>query len=131
MKVSLIIAVYKDVEALHLIFKSLKNQTYENFEVVVAEDGESEVMLEAIAFAKNKYSFEIIHVRQEDNGVRKSCSQNNGIKASSGEYLIFIDGDCLLYSTFIRKSCSTCREKKYSNWTTSKCWSTVFDATKK
>ena len=32
MKVSVIIAVYKDVEALELIIESLKNQTYKNFE---------------------------------------------------------------------------------------------------
>ena len=33
MKVSVIIAVYKDVEALELIIESLKNQIYKNFEV--------------------------------------------------------------------------------------------------
>lgn len=112
MKVSLIVAVYLDVEAVYLIFKSLKNQTYKNFEVIVAEDGESQVMLEAIESAKNEFSFEIIHLRQEDTGVRKSCSQNNGIKKSSGEYLIFIDGDCLLYSTFIQNHVALAQEKK-------------------
>jgi glycosyltransferase involved in cell wall biosynthesis len=101
MKVSLIIAVYKDVEALNLIFKSLENQTYKNFEVVVAEDGESDVMASAIRHTRSKYSFEILHTTQKDNGVQKSKSQNNAIRASKGEYLIFIDGDCLLYSKFI------------------------------
>ncbi|MEA2072504.1 MAG: glycosyltransferase, partial [Campylobacterota bacterium] len=111
MKVSLIIAVYKDAEALRLIFKSLKNQTYDNFEVVVAEDGESQVMADAIEFAKEEYGFEIIHLTQEDIGVRKSLSQNNGIKASSGEYLVFIDGDCLLYSTFIQNHVALSQKK--------------------
>ncbi len=101
MRVSLIIAVYKDVEALELIFNSLEYQTYKNFEVVVAEDGESEVMSEFIKNAYEVYDFDIVHITQEDIGVRKSKSQNNGIKASSGEYLIFIDGDCILYSNFI------------------------------
>ena len=44
MKVSVIIAVYKDVEALELIIESLKNQTYKNFEVIIAEDGQDEKM---------------------------------------------------------------------------------------
>ncbi|MFY9082810.1 glycosyltransferase, partial [Aliarcobacter butzleri] len=39
MKISLIIAVYKDVESLELIIESLRNQTYKNFEVIIAEDG--------------------------------------------------------------------------------------------
>jgi glycosyltransferase involved in cell wall biosynthesis len=110
-KVSLIIAVYKDVEALKLIFDSLENQTYKNFEVVVAEDGDSEVMASTVKTARKEHSFEIVHTVQEDIGVRKSRSQNNGIKASSGEYLIFIDGDCLLYSSFIENHLALSGEK--------------------
>lgn len=111
MKVSLIIAVYKDTEALELIFESLENQSYKNFEVIVAEDGDSQVMANTVAAARKLYSFEIVHTTQEDIGVRKSRSQNNGIKASSGEYLIFLDGDCLLYSTFIENHLALSGEK--------------------
>ena len=100
MKVSVIVAVYKDVEALELIIESLKNQTYKNFEVIIAEDGQDEKMQ---AFIKSIKDLDIKHDTQEDIGVRKSKSQNNGIKTSSGEYLIFIDGDCILYSDFIEK----------------------------
>jgi len=98
MKVSLIIAVYKDVIALDLIIESLKNQTYKNFEVIIAEDGESDEMKEYI---KTIEGVEVKHTTQEDIGVRKARSQNNGILASTGEYIIFIDGDCPLFSTFI------------------------------
>jgi len=101
MKVSLIIAVYKDTLALELILKSLAYQTYKNFEVIVAEDGQSKEMHDAVARAREIYDFEIKHTTQEDLGVRKARSQNNAILAASGEYLVFIDGDCILYSTFI------------------------------
>ena len=111
MKVSLIIAVYKDVEALGLIFDSLAYQTYKNFEVVVAEDGDALEMQNFICDAKEKYAFEILHTTQEDRGVRKSRSQNNGVKASRGEYLIFIDGDCILYSNFIENHLALSGEK--------------------
>jgi len=41
MKVSVIIAIYKDIESLALILDSLSHQTYKNaFEIIVAEDGE-------------------------------------------------------------------------------------------
>lgn len=106
MKVSLIIAVYKDIEALELIFDSLVHQSYTNFEVVVAEDGESNIVREFIIKAHNKYDFAIVHTTQEDNAVQKSKSQNQGIRASSGEYLIFIDGDCILYENFIKNHLS-------------------------
>jgi glycosyltransferase involved in cell wall biosynthesis len=98
MKVSVIIAVYKDVEALELIIESLKNQTYKNFEVIIAEDGQDEKMQ---AFIKSIKNLDIKHTTQEDIGIRKTRSLNNGIIASEGEFLIFIDGDCIPYSTFI------------------------------
>lgn len=107
MKVSLIIAVYKDIKALELIINSLENQTYKNFEVVIVEDGADEKMQAYISSIKN---IEVKHTTQEDKGVRKARSQNNGILASSGEYLIFIDGDCPLYSTFIESHVSLAQE---------------------
>ncbi len=99
MKVSVIIAVYKDIEALELILEALKKQTYKNFEVIVAEDNNAVEMKKCI----DRYAQEldIKHTFQEDDGIRKMRSLNNGILASSGEYLIFIDGDCVPYTTFI------------------------------
>jgi glycosyltransferase involved in cell wall biosynthesis len=98
MRVSIIIAVYKDVEALELVLKSLKNQTYKNFEVIVVEDGRDSNMRE---YVKSIDYLDIKHTTQDDIGVRKARSQNNGIMASKAKYLIFIDGDCILYTTFI------------------------------
>lgn len=98
MKISLIIAVYKDIEALKLIIEALRYQTYRDFEVVIVEDGESPLMKEYIESIKD---FSIKHTTQEDLGIRKTRSLNNGIIASSGDFLIFIDGDCVPYSTFV------------------------------
>lgn len=98
MKVSLIIAVYKDIEALDLIIQALRKQTYKDFEVIVAEDGDSPEMK---SYLSTLYDLRVKHTFQEDLGIRKTRSLNNGILASDGEYLIFIDGDCVPYSTFI------------------------------
>lgn len=98
MKVSIIAAVYKDIEALQLIVKSLENQTYKNFELIVAEDDNSNGVKE---FFKTVNKIEIKHVCQEDRGIRKARAQNKAILESSGDYIIFIDGDCVPASTFI------------------------------
>ncbi len=128
MRVSVIIAIYKDIEALELIFDSLSYQTYKNFEVLIAEDGQSEVVKDFLELSRIKYNFDILHTTQEDKGVRKSKSQNNAIRESTGEYLIFIDGDCILYSNFIESHFALSGEKnivtgrrvnvgpKYSAW---------------
>lgn len=98
MKVSIIVAVYKDIQALDLIIKTLEYQTYKNFELVVAEDNNSEAMRN---YTESVKSIAIKHTSQEDIGVRKARSQNNGVLAAEGELLIFIDGDCIPYSTFV------------------------------
>lgn len=108
MKVSIIIAVYKDVDALALIIDSLKLQTYKNFEVVIAEDGQDTKMQKYISSIKE---LEVKHTTQEDIGLRKARSQNNGILASTGKYLIFIDGDCIPYTTFIENHVILSEEK--------------------
>jgi glycosyltransferase involved in cell wall biosynthesis len=98
MKVSVIIAVYKDIESLNLIIEALKTQTYKNFEVIVAEDNNGVEMKNYIASIEG---LDVKHTFQDDIGVRKSRSQNNGILKSSGEYLLFLDGDIIPYSTFV------------------------------
>lgn len=99
-KVSLVIAVYKDLEALGLIFNALLNQTYKNFEIVIAEDDDSQ---ETKSFlSQSQYNnLDIIHINQPDVGRTKAVAQNKAVCASTGEYLIFIDGDCIPYTNFI------------------------------
>lgn len=98
MRVSLIAAFYKDIVALDLIIKALKRQDYDNFELIVAEDNCDpgiENHLRTIS------GIDIIHTAQEDIGIRKARSINNAILKSTGDYLIFIDADCIPYHTFV------------------------------
>ncbi len=98
LKVSVIVAVYKDIEALQLIVEAMKNQSYQNIELVVAEDNNAAEMKQFIASVQG---LEVRHTSQEDNGIQKARSMNNAILESSGDYLIFIDGDCVPYSNFV------------------------------
>jgi cellulose synthase/poly-beta-1,6-N-acetylglucosamine synthase-like glycosyltransferase len=99
MLVSVIIPTYKDVQALELILDALKLQTYKDFEVIVAEDDDSKEVAE---FLKNYVcDYAIKHFSHEDMGWRKAKALNGAIGLAEGEYLIFFDGDCLPYSTFI------------------------------
>lgn len=99
---SIIISVYKDAQCLDLILESLSEQTILPNEVIVSEDGNSQEMLSYIPLAQNRYkNLNIKHLFQEDIGWRKNRALNRAIVASQNEYLIFIDGDCVPYSTFI------------------------------
>ncbi|MFT7003537.1 MAG: glycosyltransferase involved in cell wall biosynthesis [Sulfurimonas sp.] len=110
MFVSVIIPTYKDVEALELILGALKLQTYKNFEVIIAEDNDSQ---EVINFLKDyKSDYKIKHFSHSDDGYQKPRALNEAIKVSSGYYLIFFDGDCLPYSNFLEAHVKASDEKK-------------------
>ena len=98
MKVSIIVTVYKDIVALDLVVESLKLQIYKDFELIIAEDAQNDEMKE---YVDSIVGLDVKHTFHEDNGVQKPRSQNNAILKSSGDYLIFIDGDCVLSPYFI------------------------------
>jgi len=100
-KASLIIACYKHTDYLEKILYSLLNQTFKNFEIIIAEDGEYEAMLELTNRFKDKFEFPIKHLQHEDKGFRKTIIVNTAVLASSSDYLIFIDGDCILHHEFV------------------------------
>ncbi|HEX5329492.1 glycosyltransferase [Sulfuricurvum sp.] len=100
-KTTLIISVYKDTEALGFILDSIETQSLLPDEIIVAEDGDSSEMQKFISEQKNRFP-NLVHLTQEDDGWWKNKAMNSAIKASTNEYLIFIDGDCIPYTTFIQ-----------------------------
>ncbi len=101
-KCTIIVSVYKDTDSLDLILDSLSKQNVLPNEVLVSQDCDSKEMVDFINLAREKYkNLDITHLFQEDDGWRKNLALNRAIIASKYEYLIFIDGDCVPYSSFI------------------------------
>lgn len=101
-KCSVVITVYNKYRELDLVLETLENQSYKNFEVIIAEDCEKKEMLEFLKEARSKYKLLIKHVSQEDIGFRKNKILNKAIKEAKTEFIIFLDGDCLVHKNFIR-----------------------------
>jgi GT2 family glycosyltransferase len=99
MKASLIISIYNNIRFLKVILDSLRFQTEKDFEIIIAEDGQNSAVSEFI----NHYPFEqpYQHLTQKDEGWRKNKAMNIAIKAAKTDWLIFIDGDCVLHERFI------------------------------
>ncbi|MDF9789242.1 glycosyltransferase family 2 protein [Polynucleobacter sphagniphilus] len=101
MIISLIVATYNRPDALHLVLQSLETQTDKNFEVIIADDGSKDDTRSLINEFKSKSSLSIIHAWHEDLGFRLAGVRNLATKQSRGEYLIFLDGDCIVQPDFI------------------------------
>ena len=102
MSISIIVAVYKRYKHLYWCLKSLANQTFKNFEVILADDGTSGEELNEIKKIVNEFSrkLNIKHIWHPDNGFQKSLILNKAVKASVSDYLIFLDCD-VIFNTFL------------------------------
>ena len=99
MKASIIISVYKNVDMLQLILASLRNQTVPVAEVIISEDGEDARMQQFVA--NYDWFCPYQHLTQPDRGWRKNRALNRAVVAAQNEWLIFIDGDCVLHPRFV------------------------------
>ena len=89
-KVSIIIPVYNAEKYLRQCLDSVINQTYENLEIIIVNDGSTD----SSGIICEEYAEKDKRVRvynKSNTGV--SDSRNLGIKESSGKYLVFVDAD--------------------------------------
>ena len=103
MLISIIITTYNRPDALSCVLRSLSNQTNLFFEVIIADDGSSSETEKVIAELQQEVKFKILHVWQADDGFRAAQIRNKAVAKSTGEYLIFLDGDCLVFPDFVAK----------------------------
>ena len=101
MKVSLIITTYNNPVALKKATGSVLSQTRQPDEVLIADDGSGEETARVAESFSAAASFPVFHVWQEDRGFRAARIRNEAIRRSSGDYIILLDGDCVMNRHFI------------------------------
>jgi glycosyltransferase involved in cell wall biosynthesis len=101
--ISLVIAVYQRPDILERVFVSLLGQTFLDFEILIADDGSGPEIAELIERYQPRFNQPIIHVWHEDDGFRKTIVVNRSVTKASADYLVFIDGDCILHRRFLER----------------------------
>lgn len=94
-------STYNWPEALDLVLKSVQAQTVMPDEILIADDGSREETRQVIDSYRDKISSPIKHIWHEDEGYRKCRIMNKAVAASEADYIIQIDGDCILHKKFI------------------------------
>ena len=92
---SVIIASYNQPNSLALVLAGVQTQTHEIGELVIADDGSDLDTRELVEQYAAQAPYPVHFETQEDRGFRKARAQNNAIRRSSGEHLLFLDGDCV------------------------------------
>jgi glycosyltransferase involved in cell wall biosynthesis len=88
-KVSVIIPTYNRAHLLERAIKSVLNQTYQDFEIIVVDDGSTDNTEEAV---KSFNDARISYIRHENNK-GEAAARNTGIKISKSPFIAFQDSD--------------------------------------
>jgi glycosyltransferase involved in cell wall biosynthesis len=91
---SIVIPTYNRADRLKKALESLVAQTYKNFEVIVCDDGSTDNTGEVINSFTDKLTINYIW---EENWGGPARPRNNGIKASKGDWICFLDSDDFCY----------------------------------
>ena len=100
-QISVIVTTYDRQDALGAALRGLERQTDRNFEIIVADDGSTEATREFVVRRAARLDISLKHVWQEDRGFRLAEIRNRAIAASTGNYVVFLDGDCIVPPTFL------------------------------
>lgn len=101
MQLSIIITTYNSELWLSKVLTGYSVQTFEDFEIIIADDGSNEKTKNVIASFQNKFKYPITHVWQPDEGFQKCKILNKAILNSKTDYLLFTDGDCIPRKDFV------------------------------
>ena len=102
-EVSVIILTYNRSDALKAVLHALAWQDTMPDEVVITDDGSNEGHIQAIenALSIKQWPFKVKYIWHPDIGFTAATARNQGVRNSSGNYLIFLDGDCVPRHDFV------------------------------
>jgi glycosyltransferase involved in cell wall biosynthesis len=112
-KTSVIITVYNRSHLLRKALLSLKNQSVTPDELILSDDGSEEDIAADIQDIVKDFQFPVKFVKQENKGFRLAKCRNNGVRNSSGEFLVFIDQDIIQTNNLLEEYIINRKEKRF------------------
>lgn len=95
---SIIIPVFNRIDEVDDLLSSLVNQSCKDFEVVLVEDGSTEICDDCANSYKDKLSVKYYY--KENEG--RSIARNYGLERATGDYFIFFDSDCVIPDDYFK-----------------------------
>lgn len=118
-KISVILPCYNSEKFLRKTIMSVLNQDYDNFELIIIDDGSRDKTQNILnKFSNNK---KIIIKKNRKNSGKPSIARNIGLKICSGRYVTFIDSDDTWKKNKLRNQFNFMKKKNIKISHTSYC----------
>jgi glycosyltransferase involved in cell wall biosynthesis len=101
MKISFVVLTYNRTDALLAVLRSLAAQCDEGHEVLVADDGSRPEQVQMLFDQCPAFRCPARHVWHPDVGFTAARARNLGASQATGDYLVFLDGDCVPNKAFV------------------------------
>jgi predicted O-linked N-acetylglucosamine transferase (SPINDLY family)/glycosyltransferase involved in cell wall biosynthesis/predicted SAM-dependent methyltransferase len=108
--VSVIIPCYNHATFLREAVESVVNQTYQNCECIIVNDGSTDDTSALAEYLKNLYQSKTISIINKEN-TGPADSRNVGVQKSSGLFILFLDADDKIHPNFISECLQVLLEK--------------------
>ena len=110
---SLFIATFDMPRHLELVLAGVRSQSVQDFEILVCDDGSGPETQVIIKNAQVHFGDRLRIFTQEHQGFRKCRILNQALRATQGEYCIFLDGDCIPHPRFVEDHLARAHPKKF------------------
>ena len=109
-KVSVIIPAYNSEKYIEKALNSLSNQTYDDFDLTIVNDGSTDNTLAVIDDFAASFGNKLRVINQENQGVAKA--RKTGFLATDSDYLAFMDSDDFVNNIYLEELVKTLEEQK-------------------
>lgn len=99
--ISVVITTHNRPDALGAVVDACFAQHDKDFEIIIADDGSTANTMECVNYYRRHATVPLRHVWQPHRGFRAAKVRNLGTLAASGDYIVFLDGDCIPQRDFI------------------------------
>ncbi|HKA44171.1 MAG TPA: glycosyltransferase family 2 protein [Burkholderiales bacterium] len=101
MRICVILTTYNRPDALAAVLEGYFAQEAFDFELIVADDGSTDETRRLVEAYGRRAPFAMKHIWQEDRGFRAGAARNRALAATSADYVVFSDGDCVPPAQFV------------------------------
>ena len=115
MKISFIVLTYNRTDTLLAVLRSLAQQCGDGHEVLIADDGSTQAQVDLLKKNCPVFRCSLRHVWHADTGFTAAAARNLAAHLATGDYFIFLDGDCVPNKSFVAAHARLAQEGCFVN----------------